>query len=90
MDDRFNEILEIGEIYLTGCQRLEDAHCIGFSVDEGYDDESEYSAVVLRVYDGNGGLRFHLSPYQAQSLAGMLLVAAKEVQTFQNIKELNK
>ena len=90
MTDRFSEIHEIGELYLTGCQSLHEGEFIGFSVDEGFDDDSEYSAVVLKAYGGVAGFRYHLSPYQAEALANMLLEAAKEVQTYQNIKELNQ
>lgn len=90
MAERFNEITDVGQVYLSGCQSLAEGDFIGFSVAEGYDDDGEYSAVILGAYGGVAGFRYHLSPHQAESLAHLLLEAAKEVQTFQNIKELNQ
>jgi hypothetical protein len=78
-NERFNEISETGQLYFNGCAHIGEGDFIGFAVDEGYDDYDNYSAVIVRCYGGVDGFQFHLSPDQAEALAGMLREAAREV-----------
>ena len=78
-NERFNEIAHVGELYFSGCVHIGGDNFIGFAVDEGYDDGSNYSAVIVRVSGHVDGFQFHLSPDQAEALAGMLREAAKEI-----------
>ena len=39
----------------------------------------DISNVIVRCYGGVDGFQFHLSPDQAESLAGMLREAAREI-----------
>jgi hypothetical protein len=80
-NDRFNEIAQVGELYFSGCVHIGEGEFIGFAVDEGYDDEGNHShsAVIVRCYGGVDGFQFHLSPDQAEALAGMLREAAREI-----------
>lgn len=85
--DRFDEVAETGQLYFSGCSHIGETNFIGFGIAEGYDDVSDYSAVIVQVGVATDGFQFHLSVDQAESLAGMLREAARQIRLNERIKE---